>query len=79
MSQNNSPIKGLPIVMCECGQEILIVPDLDEMIRCIETHAMIHKGKETDPKKAKAEYIRIEEQLTQKVVIKIADWANTDV
>ncbi len=77
MSQNNNSSKGLPIILCECGEEILVVPDLKEMVRCIDTHAMIHKKKETDSKKAKAEYIRIEEQLTQKVVIKIADSENT--
>jgi hypothetical protein len=72
MKQNNSFGKDLPIVLCECGEEILVIPDLEEMARCIETHAIIHEMKETDLNKAKCEYSRIEEQLTQKVMIKIA-------
>jgi hypothetical protein len=39
---------------------------------CIEIHAIFHEKKEIDPKKAKAERNKIEEQLTQKVIIKIA-------
>ena len=79
MRQNHSSRKGLPVVMCECGEEILVIPDLEEMVRCIENHATIHEKKETDPKKAKTEHNRIEEQLTRKILIKIADIANKDV
>ena len=78
MKQNHSFRKDLPIVLCECGEEILVIPDLEEMARCIETHAIIHEKKEADPNKAKEEYCRIEEQLTQKVLIKIADMANNE-
>jgi hypothetical protein len=78
MSQNHSFRKGLPIVLCECGEKILIIPDMEEMVRCIEMHASIHGEKEADSKKAKAEYSRIEEQLTRKVIIKIAETANND-
>ncbi len=78
MKQNHSFGKDLPIVLCECGEEILVIPDLEEMTRCIETHAIIHEMKETDPNKAKGEYSRIEEQLTQKVMIKIAFMANNE-
>jgi hypothetical protein len=78
MNQNNSFGKGLPVVICECGAEILVIPDIEEMSRCIEMHAIIHEKKEADPKKAKKEHIRIEEQITRKVIIKIADLANKD-
>jgi hypothetical protein len=78
MKQNHSFRKDLPIVLCECGEEILVIPDLEEMAHCIETHAIIHETKEADPSKAKEEYSRIEEQLTQKVLIKIADMSNNE-
>ncbi len=78
MKHNHSFGKNLPRVLCECGEEILVIPDLKEMARCIETHAIIHEKKESDPNKAKGEYSRIEEQLTQKVMIKIADMANNE-
>ncbi len=56
------------LIICECRAKILLVPDLDEMARSIEAHAMIHERKETDPEKAEAEHCRIEELLTQKVL-----------
>ena len=76
MNSSNGVGKGLPIVTCECGEEILVLPDLKEMARCIEEHALIHERREADPKRAKEEYGRIEEQLTRKVIIKIANLAN---
>jgi SpoU rRNA methylase family enzyme len=79
MKQNHSLRKGLPTVMCECGEEILVIPDLDEMARCIETHAIFHEKKEADPKKAQNEHCRIEEQLARKVIIKIADMPNQGI
>jgi len=62
----------LPLVVCDCGFKILIVPDLGEMARSIENHAAIHGKSETDPEKAEAEYCRVEELLTQRVLIAIA-------
>jgi len=79
MNQNHRFGRGLPTVFCECGEEILVIPDIDEMVRCIETHAIFHEKKEADPKKAKAEHCRIEEQLTRKVIIKIAEVENKDI
>jgi SpoU rRNA methylase family enzyme len=79
MNQNQRFGKGLPTVLCECGEEILVIPDLREMVRCIEAHAIFHEKKETDPKKARDEHIRIEEQLARKIVIKIAYMPNKDV
>ncbi len=76
MKQNHRFGKGLRTILCECGEEILVIPDIDEMIRCIEAHAIFHEKKETDPKKAQCEHYRIEEQLARKVIIKIADNSN---
>jgi hypothetical protein len=62
----------LPLVVCQCGFKILIVPDLAEMARSIENHAETHEKGENNPKKAKAERDRIEELLTQRVLLAIA-------
>ena len=62
----------LPTVVCECGKEILVVPDLLEMERCINEHAATHIKGEPDSAKAQIEYDRIEDVLTQKVLIKIS-------
>ena len=62
----------LPIITCECGEKILVIPDLHQMERCIEAHASQHEKSETDSKKAGEEHCRIEEQLTQKVLNLVA-------
>jgi hypothetical protein len=62
----------LQLVVCECGFKILVVPDLDEMARSIESHAVTHERGESDPEKAAAERCRIEELLAQRVLVAIA-------
>jgi hypothetical protein len=34
----------MPIIKCDCGAEILVVPDLAAMDRAIKTHLAYHKG-----------------------------------
>ena len=68
--------KHMSTVVCECGKEILIIPDLKEMANCIEEHAKLHVQNEIDPSKKQAEHDRIEEQLTKKIIIKIAKASN---
>jgi hypothetical protein len=63
------------IIVCECGQEILVIPDLKEMVRCIEAHARSHSEKARNPCESEAEFNRIEEQLTQKVLEELAKTA----
>lgn len=36
---------NLPILECECGHEILLLPDLKTLGKAIEEHAMEHKKK----------------------------------
>jgi hypothetical protein len=62
----------LLLVVCECGFKILVVPDLDEMARSIESHAVTHEKGASDPEKAEAERCRIEELLAQRVLLAIA-------
>ena len=69
-SSENS--KKMPIIVCECGQEILVIPDLKEMVRCIEAHARSHSEKEGITCESEAIFNRIEEQLTQKVLEELA-------
>jgi hypothetical protein len=68
----NSNSRKMPIIVCECGQEILVIPDLKEMARCIEAHASSHLEKEMNHCESEAEFNRIEEQLTQKVLLELA-------
>jgi len=68
----NYSMKNLDIIFCECGEEILIVPDLEKMIHLIQLHAEIHRLIESNKKKGKEEYKRIEQQLTEKILLKIS-------
>ena len=61
----------LLLVVCECGFKILVVPDLDEMVRSIESHALTHERGESDPEKTAVERCRIEELLAQRVLLAI--------
>jgi len=65
-------LRQTPIIVCECGKEILIIPDLKEMVNCIDEHAKLHVKKELDPLKKQAENDRIVEQLSKKVIIEVA-------
>lgn len=70
---HKKPGKNARAIVCECGAKILIIPDLDGMAKCIEAHAAKHEKNQTEPEKAEAEYSRIEEQLTQKVLMSIGE------
>ena len=62
--------KKLPTIKCECGKEILLVPDLKAMSKAIETHAFEHgKGKKSE--KAASEVEHILDFLTMQVLEKI--------
>jgi len=46
-------LKGrLPLIKCECGTEILLLPDLKAMDRAIDAHVAEHRKKGTNPSKA---------------------------
>ena len=43
---NNHSIKSrLPIIKCECGYEILLLPDLKAMDQAIQKHLLEHKNR----------------------------------
>ncbi len=44
-ARKHSPKRNLPIIKCECGHKILLIPDLKTMGRAIEDHALEHKNK----------------------------------
>jgi hypothetical protein len=57
----------LPLIVCECGSEQLIVPDLEHMSQLIETHAEAHQKMESDPLKAEATFVRIQNLLLDRL------------
>ncbi len=73
MNDSDQHLGKSPIIICECGQMILVVPDLQEMVCCIRAHATIHAQKQANCTEAKAEYERIEQLLTQRAILAIAN------
>jgi hypothetical protein len=57
-------INFLSLVKCECGFEILVVPNLAEMSRVIELHADSHARMKSDPITIEEEFDRVETLLT---------------
>jgi hypothetical protein len=63
------------LVRCECGFEVLLVPDVKLMAKAIEAHAAQHGEREKDPAKAASEKERIETDLIAKTLNAAADFA----
>ena len=57
--------KGLPIIRCICGSEILLIPDLEAMSTAVKTHLSEHKKKTEDSDSLKW----LEQFLTEQVLI----------
>jgi hypothetical protein len=65
--------KGLPIIICTCGAQILLVPNVKLMSQAIEAHALEHANKIEDPKEAEDEAKRVIDDLTVKVLMKASE------
>ena len=64
---------NLKTVKCECGVEILLIPDVKEMGRLIDIHAEEHGKKEKNREIAKSTIKRIQDLLTGQVLEKARD------
>jgi hypothetical protein len=69
--------EGLPIINCECGAEILVVPDLQAMNRAIKIHVSEHRKKERKAKNNVITSGKISQLLSQLSLIKISDQNDT--
>lgn len=67
----------LPIIRCECGAEILVVPDLHAMNRVIKTHVAEHRKNERNTKKNVITSGKISQLLSQLSIIKIIERSDT--
>lgn len=61
---------SLPIIICSCGAEILLIPNVKEMNKAIEAHIEEHTKKINSAKEAEAEAERIRDDLIVKVLEK---------
>lgn len=67
----------LPIINCECGAEILVVPDLQAMDQAIKTHVAEHRKNEKNSKKNAISAGKIGQLLSQLSLIKISELSDT--
>lgn len=65
------------IIRCECGAEILLIPDIKEMERAINKHAKLHAKKERNTEKAIAVFEQIQDYLVQQVLITASEKKRT--
>ena len=63
----------LPIINCECGTEILVVPDLQAMNRAIKNHVAKHKKKKRSNQKNEITPNKVSELLSQLTIIKMSE------
>lgn len=76
-AQLDKQLKGLlPVVCCECGAEILLVPDLKAMDLAIKAHVAKHSGKERKVEgneRTCGKSSQLLSQLTLKKVVEVRD------
>lgn len=66
--QEYSGKNTFPIIKCECGLEIALLPDLKEMSLVVHNHAQAHKEAIADPKEAELTYKLIEKSLIAQIL-----------
>lgn len=73
MNKRGSFRERLSLIICECGSEILLIPDLRAMSHAIEVHVAEHRKKESDPTKAEAAVRRVRKLLIEQVLQKASE------
>jgi hypothetical protein len=64
-SRNNRGKSYMALIKCECGHEILLIPDLKAMSNAVEDHVLEHL-KKTDEDEAEAIRVNLISQILQK-------------
>ena len=60
------------IIKCECGFEILVIPEMETVGGAIDAHVEQHRGKQKDPTKGEIDANNIHDFLFKKLFEKIA-------
>ena len=68
--------ESLPIISCECGTEILVVPDLKAMNVAIKTHVAEHRKKERNTKNSGTTSGKISQLLSELTLIRVSQQNN---
>jgi hypothetical protein len=65
--------KRLPVIRCECGAAILMVPDLKAMNHAIEVHVAKHRKEEQNRENKDKTAAHVREILIEQVLKKAGD------
>jgi hypothetical protein len=68
----------LPLIKCECGTEILVLPNLRAMNRAINNHVAKHKQRERTNKKNIVSSDKICQLLSNLTLIKASEESDTE-
>jgi hypothetical protein len=68
--------KRLPLINCECGTQILVLPDLRAMNRAIKTHVTKHRKKKGSTKRSTTSSNDISQLLSQLSLIRMSQQSN---
>jgi hypothetical protein len=61
---------SIPVIICSCGAEILLIPNVKQMNKAIEAHILEHTKNIKSAKEAEAEAERVRDDLIIKVLEK---------
>jgi len=64
--------RGISIIKCECGFEILVIADVQVLGRAIDAHVEEHRKKHQNPEKAEIVANRVQDNLLKQLFEKIA-------
>jgi len=70
MTRKKSSTEALPLIICSCGAEILLIPNVKRMSEAIEVHVREHVRTLKAPKDVEAEAERIRDDLIAKILNK---------
>ncbi len=62
----------LSVIKCECGKEILIVPDVNEMARAIQYHAEDHQKSAKTAEEGISAFERTQDLLITQLLKKVS-------
>jgi hypothetical protein len=64
------PLNRMPLIKCECGHNILLIPDLKAMNKAIANHLQEHAKREHNTTQWSKKQNRIENHLIQQILTK---------
>jgi hypothetical protein len=71
MVKKNKPLNNIQTITCQCGAEILVLPDTEAMSQAIEKHIELHRAEDKTLSMEELDCIR--DDLIAKIFKKISE------